>query len=350
MLPVHQRLIHWLEERGDLDRALEFLPSDGEIERRRQRGPGAQVAGVLGAGRLRQARAQGGPHALRRSPTTRGSSPTLADYFPEPIRERYRRRARRAPAAPRDHHQRGGQLDGQPRRDHLRVPGRSRRPARRRSRSPARSWCAARCSACRLSSRDVEALDNVVTDDVQTVLYLEFRRLLDRAIAVVPHVPPVTLDVVAEVARFAGSVAEFAPRMPRDAAGCASGERMQRRTQGAGEGRRADATAARAASPARPVLAARRRRHRRRTPVSRRRGGRAASTSWSRSSSASTLMLTRVTSCRVTTGGTRWPAARCATTCTPCSSRWSGRCIESSDSGEEPLARYEQWATPTPSR
>ena len=30
MLPVHQRLIHWLEERGDLDRALEFLPTDAE--------------------------------------------------------------------------------------------------------------------------------------------------------------------------------------------------------------------------------------------------------------------------------------------------------------------------------
>ena len=34
MLPVHQRLIHWLEDRGDLDRALEFLPTDTEIERR----------------------------------------------------------------------------------------------------------------------------------------------------------------------------------------------------------------------------------------------------------------------------------------------------------------------------
>ena len=34
MLPVHQRLIHWLEERGDLDRAIEFLPSDSDIARR----------------------------------------------------------------------------------------------------------------------------------------------------------------------------------------------------------------------------------------------------------------------------------------------------------------------------
>ena len=38
MLPVHARLIRCLEERGDLDRALEFLPSDAEL-RRRHDGP-----------------------------------------------------------------------------------------------------------------------------------------------------------------------------------------------------------------------------------------------------------------------------------------------------------------------
>lgn len=33
MLPVHKRFIRWLEERGELDRSLEFLPSDAEIDR-----------------------------------------------------------------------------------------------------------------------------------------------------------------------------------------------------------------------------------------------------------------------------------------------------------------------------
>ncbi len=33
MLPVHKRFIRWLEERGELDRTLEFLPSDAEIDR-----------------------------------------------------------------------------------------------------------------------------------------------------------------------------------------------------------------------------------------------------------------------------------------------------------------------------
>jgi glutamate dehydrogenase len=39
MLEVHQRLIHWLEERGELDRELEFLPSDIEIGERAEAGP-----------------------------------------------------------------------------------------------------------------------------------------------------------------------------------------------------------------------------------------------------------------------------------------------------------------------
>ncbi|MCZ3387350.1 MAG: NAD-glutamate dehydrogenase [Actinomycetia bacterium] len=33
MLPVHKRFVRWLEERGELDRTLEFLPSDAEIDR-----------------------------------------------------------------------------------------------------------------------------------------------------------------------------------------------------------------------------------------------------------------------------------------------------------------------------
>ena len=40
MLPVHKRFIRWLEHRGELDRALEFLPSDAEIKRRDAAGDG----------------------------------------------------------------------------------------------------------------------------------------------------------------------------------------------------------------------------------------------------------------------------------------------------------------------
>ena len=40
MLTVHERLIQFLEQRGDLDRGLEFLPSDAEISRRNKDGLG----------------------------------------------------------------------------------------------------------------------------------------------------------------------------------------------------------------------------------------------------------------------------------------------------------------------
>ena len=78
---------------------------------------------------------------------------TLADYFPGPIRERYRDQLREPPAAPRDHHQRGGQLDGQPGRHHLRLPRRRRRPGRRPSRWPAPSSSAVRSSTSLATSR-----------------------------------------------------------------------------------------------------------------------------------------------------------------------------------------------------
>jgi glutamate dehydrogenase len=40
LLPVHQRMIRDLEHKGDLDRSIEFLPSDEELDRRRQEGHG----------------------------------------------------------------------------------------------------------------------------------------------------------------------------------------------------------------------------------------------------------------------------------------------------------------------
>ena len=40
MLAVHERFMHWLEEHGGLDRALEFLPSDSELDQRHGAGQG----------------------------------------------------------------------------------------------------------------------------------------------------------------------------------------------------------------------------------------------------------------------------------------------------------------------
>jgi len=59
----------------------------------------------------------------------------------------------------------------------------------------------------------IEELDNVVSTETQTALYLEFRRLLDRSVRWFLQNRPSTLDVAAEVERFSAVVAELSPQM-----------------------------------------------------------------------------------------------------------------------------------------
>ncbi|HEX2705536.1 MAG TPA: hypothetical protein VHM65_07235, partial [Candidatus Lustribacter sp.] len=62
--------------------------------------------------------------------------------------------------------------------------------------------------------RQVEALDNHVSTSTQTALYLEFRRLLDRAVRWFLTNRPTSLDVAAEVDRFSATVAKLGPQIP----------------------------------------------------------------------------------------------------------------------------------------
>ena len=93
------------------------------------------------------------PRRLRACPTIPGSRATLRGYFPPAAARALRRPARHPPAAPRDHHDLPGERDGQPRRDHLRLPRARRRPGPTPSRWPGPTRCAARCSACATSWR-----------------------------------------------------------------------------------------------------------------------------------------------------------------------------------------------------
>ena len=82
MLPVHQRLIHWLEERGELNRALEYLPSDAEIAKRRadKLGLTSPEFSVLVAYAKLALKADLMPTALADDPWFQQ---TLSEYFPE---------------------------------------------------------------------------------------------------------------------------------------------------------------------------------------------------------------------------------------------------------------------------
>ena len=133
------------------------------------------------------------------------------------------------PAAPRDHHQRGGQLDGQPRRHHLRLPGRRRRPA------PTPEQVARAFVVCRevfdlpASSRAVEALDNVVPTGGADRALPRVPPAARPVGALVPQTRPAALDVAAEVERFrAGGRPSSRRRCPsccraRSASGCSGG-------------------------------------------------------------------------------------------------------------------------------
>ena len=127
------------------------------------------------------------PHRRPRCPTTRGSDATLRDVLPDAAARAVRRPARRAPAAPGDRHHRAGQRHGQPRRHHLRLPGRGG-DRRVGAEQVARAYVVVPrgLRPAPASSREVEALDNQVSTGAQTALYLEFRRLLDRVGALVP--------------------------------------------------------------------------------------------------------------------------------------------------------------------
>ena len=94
---------------------------------------------------------------------------------------------------------------------------------------------------------EVEALDNVVSTQTQTVLYLEFRRLLDRASRWFLSARPTNIDVVAEVQRFQGPVSQFAPRIHEVLQG-SERRRVDRRTKELEKLGVPAATAARAAS------------------------------------------------------------------------------------------------------
>jgi len=65
----------------------------------------------------------------------------------------------------------------------------------------------------------VEALDNHISTEAQTALYLAFRRLLDRASRWFLQTRPGTIDVGAEIARFGPVVAELGRQMPELAVG-----------------------------------------------------------------------------------------------------------------------------------
>ncbi|GAA1254364.1 NAD-glutamate dehydrogenase [Oryzihumus leptocrescens] len=213
MLPVHKRLIHWLEERGDLDRELEFLPSDSEIDRRQDAGLGLKSPefSVLVAYAKLALKEDLLPTGLPDDPWFQA---TLTDYFPEPIREHYQQELASHPL--RREIVTNAVVNSMVNRGGITFAFRASEETGATPEQVARAYV-----VCRevFNLRDyvtaVEDLDNVVSTATQTALYLEFRRLLDRGVRWFLQNRPATLDVAAEVERFRGVVEHLGPQVPQ---------------------------------------------------------------------------------------------------------------------------------------
>ena len=212
MASVHERLIHWLEDRGDLDRALEFLPTDAEIEKRAHDGLGLKSPefSVLVA----YAKLALKEDILASSiPDDPYFERTLADYFPPQIRENYHDELAGHPL--RREIVTNAVVNSMVNRGGITFAFRAQEEAGATPEQVTRAFVVCR-EVFGLADyvREVEALDNVVPTAAQTALYLEFRRLLDRSVRWFLTSRPSTLDIGAEIERFSGIVRDLRTQVP----------------------------------------------------------------------------------------------------------------------------------------
>ncbi|GAB3112379.1 NAD-glutamate dehydrogenase [Janibacter alkaliphilus] len=212
MLGVHTRFMHSLEERGLLERELEDLPSDAELAERVKDGRGLsspELAVLLAYAKI----ALSGELLDSDLPDDPATAQHLSGYFPQPVRERFGgdieahplRREIIATSIANDLVNRGG----------ITFVYRATEETAARPAEVTRAYLVAR-EIFGLSEyvAQVEALDTQVPTELQTHLYLEFRRLLDRACRWFLAARPGRLDIAAEIERLGPAVRVLAPRLP----------------------------------------------------------------------------------------------------------------------------------------
>jgi glutamate dehydrogenase len=208
LLPVHRRILTHLEKSGRLDRELEALPTDEELANRPDGLTTPEFAVLLAYVKIvleGEVLASGLPD----EPWTRE---VFAEYFPTALRERYAdrmdgHRLRReiiTTALVNEVVNRGGtsfvhramEETGATAADVLRAYVIVREVYRLRD-----LWAA------------VEALDNKVSTAAQTAVYLEARRLMDRAVRWLISNRRSPLDVTAEIQRLREPLGRLLPEL-----------------------------------------------------------------------------------------------------------------------------------------
>ncbi len=211
MLSVHERLIRYLVENVGLDPELEFLPDSKELSRRDDAGQGLtspEFSVLMAYSKI------GLKDDLLDSnlPDEPAVTSSLLTYFPVPLRERIS-------GDLADHPLRRQIIINQLANDIVNRGGvtfvfRAMEETGATATQIARAFVVCR-EVFDMAGymKDVEALDNQVGTDVQTTLFLEFRRLLDRAVRWFLNNRSLSADMTEEMQRFAEPVQSLVPHM-----------------------------------------------------------------------------------------------------------------------------------------
>ncbi|MFG1775695.1 NAD-glutamate dehydrogenase [Micromonospora sp. NPDC049048] len=209
LLPVHRRMITDLERSGALDRSLEALPPDDELAVRTESGLTAPEFAVLLAYVKIVLETEILAEGLADEEWT---TDVLVNYFPTPMRERFadrmgQHRLRRdivTTVLVNETVNRGGISFV------FRVVEETAAPAA----DVIRAYVVVREVFGLHALWDaVEALDNKVDPELQTSVYLDTRRLLDRAVRWLVTNRRSPIDVPAEIARLRDGVAQLLPHL-----------------------------------------------------------------------------------------------------------------------------------------
>ena len=229
LLPVHRRMLIDLEQSGQLNRELEALPTDKELAARYETGEGLtapEFAVLLAYVKISLER-QVLADVIVDEEWTNG---VLPRYFPTPLRERF--------AARMAGHRLRREIISTALVNEVVNRGGTSFVFRAMEESGA---SAADVIRAYVVIRDVfglpalwaaaEKLDNEVPTPAQTLVYLETRRLLDRAVRWLVSNRRSPIDVAGEIARLRPGVAELLPELPALAVG------VERRSQDAQVGK-----------------------------------------------------------------------------------------------------------------
>ena len=212
LLPVHRRMLSSMENSGQLSRELEALPTDRELSVRHDAGHGLtapEFAVLLAYVKISLEREILADPLVDEAWT----SDVLERYFPTPLRERF--------AVRMAGHRLRREIISTSLVNEVVNRGGTSFVFRAMEESGA---SAADVVRAYVVIRDVfglaelwaatEALDNKVPTSAQTLVYLETRRLLDRAVRWLASSRRSPLDVAGEIARLRPGVQELLPLLP----------------------------------------------------------------------------------------------------------------------------------------